>query len=96
MQIEFTLKNNERCLLTADERNYIINQQKVAVDADTGEKIESSMPPRYFASTEQALTRLIDLKLRASDATDLKQLMSDLAAARKAVTSVWNTNFQKV
>lgn len=96
MHIEFTLKNKQRYSLTADDNNYIISQLKVTENAVTGEKVESWVSPKFYASTEQALTRLIDLKLRASDATDLKQLMSDLAAARKEVTSVWSTKFQSV
>jgi len=96
MNIEFTLKNKERYLLTADENNYQICRLKITENALTGEKAEGWVPFKFFGSIAQALNRIMDMKLRASDAKDLKQLMIDLLEIRKEITSVWSTNLQTV
>lgn len=91
MHIQFSLKNNEQILLRADALNYELCRIKVTVDETTGATTETWAPFKYFASLSQALSRLLDMMVRTSDAKSLTQLIADLAAARKEICSTYNT-----
>lgn len=89
MNIQFTIKN-EPILLRSDAQNYEICQVKNRTDEE-GNIVAGWEPVKFFASLPQALNRLVDMKVRASDATTLKELAADLEVARKEICSVWST-----
>lgn len=94
MNILFTLKNNEQVLLRSDPTAYELCKIRRDKDKDSGEIIESWESFKYFASLPQALNRIVDMKVRASDATSLKRLASDLESARAEIMAAWSTTFK--
>lgn len=90
MHIEFTIKN-EPFLLRADEMNYELCRIFQQSDADTGELVDRWKPFKYFATLDQALNRIIDMKIRASNARTLAELKTVVEAARDEVCRVWRT-----
>ena len=90
MEVLFTLKNNEQILLRADSMNYEFCKLKNRTDED-GNVTESWEGFKFFGSLQQALNRLVDMKVRSSDAKSLKELAADLEAARKEICTVWST-----
>lgn len=91
MNILFNIKN-ETVLLRADCLNYELCKSVTRKDRITGESISEWEPFNYFVSLEQALNKIISLKIRASEARSLAELKSDLEAARNEVCSVWDTS----
>lgn len=90
MNIQFTVKN-EQILLRADSLNYELCRSRTRKDEETGESVEEWTPVLFFASLSQCLNKLIDLKVRASDATTLKELANDVEAARAEIMAAWST-----
>lgn len=90
MEIIFNLKS-EQILLRADALNYEICKIRSRTDEKTGTVTEEWAPYKFFASLPQALNRVLDLKVRASDATSIKELAIDLESARKEIMSAWST-----
>ena len=76
MNVQFTIKN-EQVMLRADEQNYEVCKLSSRKDRDTGEECDEWVPFKFFASLEQALSRIIDMKVRASDARTLEELKKD-------------------
>ena len=89
MQIEFAV-GNERILLRADSLNYELCRPRNRVNTES-ESVETWEAFKWLATLPQALNKLLDMKVRSSDATDLKQLRDDLCKARNEIVSVWNT-----
>jgi hypothetical protein len=89
MNIQFTIKN-EQILLRADSLNYELCKIITRKDEVTGKDVEGWMPIKYFASLPQALNKIIDMKVRSSDAVTLKQLATDLKSAREEVNRAWS------
>ncbi len=96
MNIIFTLKNNEQILLRSDSMSYELCKIRREKDKDSGVIVESWEPFKYFASLPQALNRIVDMKVRSSDASDLKQLACDLEAARAEIMAAWSTEIKGV
>jgi hypothetical protein len=96
MKIIFRLKDGEQIQLRSDSMNYELCRISRNTDPESGELVESFVPYKYFQALSQALSKILELKVRASDATDLKQLASDLEAARGELVSVWSTQIKGV
>jgi hypothetical protein len=92
MHVEISIKNNEKVLLRADESNYELCRLKRHTDKASGEVIEEWVPEKYFATLSQALDRVVDFKIKASDARTLAELKADLEAARAEVCQVYDTS----
>lgn len=90
MEIIFTIKS-EQILLRADSLNYELCKKRTRTDEKTGASNDEWMPVKFFASLPQALSRVLDLKVRASDATTIKELAADLESARMEIMSAWST-----
>jgi len=90
MEVQFIIKN-EPVLLRADDFNYELCRIKRRTDKDSGDTYESWEPFRFFASLEQALNRVIDMKVRASDAKSLSELKQAILDARDEVCRKWDT-----
>lgn len=90
MEIIFNLKS-EQILLRADSLNYELCKTRSRTDEKTGTVTEEWTPFKFFASLPQALNRVLDLKVRSSDATTLKDLAADLESARKEIMTAWST-----
>ena len=91
MNIVFSLKNNEKVLLRADDINYELCRPRFRKDKATGEVVEEWMGFKWYAGLDHALMRIVDMKVRASDATTLKELAADLVAAREEIRAAWST-----
>jgi len=94
MNIEITIKNNESVLLRSDEFNYELCRIKRRTEKTTGQLIEEWVPDKYFASLGQALNRVLDLKVRASDARTLIELRDIIKAAEREIMADFNFNRQ--
>ena len=94
MDVLFSLKNNEQILLRSDSFNYELCKMKTVKDEVTGDTTDAWIPFKYFASLSAALNRLLDMKVRVSDAVTLRELAADVEAARKEITAVWSTAAQ--
>ncbi len=93
MNIEFTIKK-EPILLRADSQNYEICQLRSRTDFD-GNVVTEWEAVKFFASLSQALNKLLDMKVRSSDATTLKQLAADIDSARIEISAKWNTEVKQ-
>lgn len=78
-------------MLRSDSFNYEICRIGRRKDEESGEMIEGWEPFKYFASLPQALNKLVDIKVRASDARSLKELANDVEAARAEIMAAWST-----
>src|SRR4051812_13264400 len=89
MEIPFQIKD-ETIYLIADYNSYSLafakHRNRNGVDS-----IELE-PFKWFASISQALNRLIDMKVRASDAKNLLELRQIITSARDEVNEVWRTS----
>jgi hypothetical protein len=92
MNIQIVIKNNDKILLRADESNYELCRIKRHTDKVSGKIIEEWVPEKYFATLGQALNRVIDMKVRASDARTLAELKIVIESAQADVCGVWDTN----
>ena len=92
MELKFARKNREQIMLRADDLNYELCKIGHRKDKVTGQFEEEWVGFKWFASADQALNKIVDLKLRASDARSIQELRADLAAARAEITSAWTTS----
>lgn len=90
MEVLFSLKNNEQILLRSDSMNYELCKIKNRTD-DSGTVVAGWEGFKFFASLPQALNKLVDMKVRSSDAKTLKQLAVDVEAARVEIMTAWST-----
>jgi hypothetical protein len=81
MRIVIKLQAGTSVMLTANDKNYEIRKRTANRWA----------LHKFFTTLGNALECLVDMKLRASDATTLQGLAEDLAAARKEISSAWST-----
>jgi len=91
MNILISLKNNDQILLRADNLNYELCKARTRTDEVSGSVTQEWTPFKFFASLPQALNCVLDLKIRASEASTLKELAVDLESARQEINAVWST-----
>lgn len=91
MIIQFTIKN-EPILLRADNLNYELCKLVTRKDRITGKQIQNWEPFKFFSSLDHALNKIIDLKVRASDARTLAELKATIEATRDEVCRMWSIN----
>jgi hypothetical protein len=72
MHIVIPVKIKDSILLRADESNYELCRLKRHTDKTTGEIVEEWVPERYFATLGQALYRVLEYKIRASEVSSLQ------------------------
>lgn len=90
MQIIFNIQGKDIALLS-DEHNFILASQRNRLDKESG-TIQTEWTGFSFHSTiEHALTKLLTLKVRSSEATNLKELKADIEQARKEIADSWTT-----
>lgn len=89
MNVQFTV-GKQNILLRSDAQNYELCQAKTRIDKN-GNLVEGWEAFKFFQSLPQALNRLVDMKVRASDATTLKELAADLETVRQEIYLVWST-----
>ena len=92
MDIEICISKSDKVRLRASELNYELCRLKRHTDKTTGETIEDWVPEKYFASLGQALNRIMDLMVKASDAITLCELKVAVEAARADICRAWDTN----
>lgn len=90
MQIIFPVGKTDAVMLTTDDTQYIIARRYAKKDGGHDWRNIA-----YCSSPESAFNRILELNLRASDATTLRDLKDDLDRARQAVTDTWSTELKK-
>lgn len=91
MNLQFKVKN-ETILLRSDSLNYELCKVVSRKDDESGDIVESWTPFKYFASLSQALNKIVDMKIRSSDAVNLKQLAAELESAREEIMEAWGSD----
>lgn len=89
MQIPFQVKN-ETIYLVADDNNYALARSvKRTRKGETTTELESF---KWFANIGGALNRIIDLKVKRSDAQSLMELRQVIETAQVEVMKAWDTS----
>ena len=89
MLIPFQLKN-ETIYLSADENNYCLARQRERTrDGVTTTELENF---KWFANIGNALNKIIDMKVKASDAKNLSELKQVIESARDEVMQTWKAS----
>jgi hypothetical protein len=91
MNIVITIKNNDKVLLRSAENNYELCRLRNHTDPVSGEITEEWVPFKFFPSLGQALNRVLDLKVKASETRSLAELKAAVEAARAEICCVWDT-----
>lgn len=89
MKIPFQVKN-ETIYLVADDNNYAL--ARMTERTRKGEATTELESFKWFANIGSALNRIIDLKVKRSDAQTLLELRQLIEAAQLDVMKVWNTS----
>jgi len=84
IQIEFQIGNDEKVLFrNCEYSGYEICWQRTQKDELTW------TPEKYFASIEQALQKIMELKIRAAEVRSLKELKAAVENARRELVETW-------
>jgi len=84
IQIEFQIGSDEKVLFrSSDYSGYELCWQRIQKD----ELIWT--PEKYFASIEQALQKIMELKIRAAEVRSLKELKLAIENARREIVETW-------
>lgn len=82
--IEFQISSAEKVLFrSSDYSGYELCWQRIQKDELTW------TPEKYFASIEQALQKIMELKIRAVEVRTLKDLKLAIENARCEIVEVW-------
>jgi hypothetical protein len=82
--IEFQISNSEKVLLrSSDYSGYELCWQRLQKEELTW------TPEKYFASIEQALSKIMELKVRATEVRSLKELKVTIENARREIVEAW-------
>lgn len=68
---------------TLDERNLVFEEQKLQKNKKTGFEVARWVTNGYFSSLSNALSCLIEKKIRDSEARDVKELIKLLEEIKK-------------
>lgn len=88
MKIPFQLKG-ETIYLVADDNNYALARTKERTR--DGVVTTEQEPFKWFANIGSALNRIIDLKVKRSDAQTLLELRQVIETAQEEVMQAWKT-----
>jgi len=84
IQIEFQIGSDEKVLFrSSDYSGYEICWQRIQKDELTW------TPEKYFASIEQGLQKVMELKIRAAEVRSLKELKLAIENARREIVETW-------
>jgi hypothetical protein len=82
--IEFQISNDEKVLFrSSDYSGYELCWQRLQKEELTW------TPEKYFASIEQALQKIMELKVRATEVRSLKELKVTIENARREIVEAW-------
>lgn len=88
MNIQFTI-GNETVALQSDNQNFMLAKPRTRTNKETGEQSVEWEGFSFHASVEHCLNKLLALKIRASEATSLKELKADIEQARSEIREQW-------
>jgi len=84
IQIEFQIGSDEKLLFrSSDYSGYELCWQRLQKDELTW------TPEKYFASIEQALQKIMELKVRAAEVRSLRELKVTIENARREIVEAW-------
>ena len=89
MQIPFNIKG-ETIYLVSDDNNYAL--ARITERTRKGEKTTELESFKWFSNIGSALNRIIDLKVKRSDAQSLMELRQVIETAQAEVMKVWDTS----
>lgn len=95
MELEFDVKN-ELILLRSSDMCYEICRQRTRTDKDSGASVDFWEPYLYPATLEHGLTRIMEMKVKASCAKTLAELKAFIEGARAEICKVWDTKIKGV
>jgi hypothetical protein len=87
MEIYFNIGKTGKARLTSDASQYVIAIQGTTKEGKPGIWKTAA----YLSSPESALSRILELNIRASEATTLLELRDDLLRAKQEVLTQWST-----
>ncbi len=89
MTITLPLGKKGSCQLVSDSTGYTINTRGKKKDGTPGEY----RPAAYCSTPESAFNRILEMNIRASEATSLMELRDDLLNARQELQASWGASF---
>ena len=92
MELIFDLKD-EPIMLRASDLCYEICRKRSRTNKVNGATSDIWEPYLYPATLGNALNRIIDMKVKASDARSLEELKKVVESAQDEVCRVWKTKF---
>lgn len=90
MELIFDLKTGP-VMLRPTDMCYEICRLRSRTDKNTGANSDSWEPYLYPATLEKGLSRIMDMKIKASDARTLAELKTVVESARDEVCHAYNT-----
>ncbi|KAB0669287.1 hypothetical protein F6V30_10715 [Oryzomonas sagensis] len=93
MKLEFDVKGAP-VLLRSSDMCYEICRQRNRTDKATGTDEDIWVPFIYPVTLEHALTRIMDMKVKASDARALSELKAVIESAREEICRAWDTSLK--
>ncbi len=91
MELIFNIKSGP-IMLRSSEMCYEICRQRSRIDKESGTSSDSWEPYLFLANISSALNRIIDIKIKASDARSLAELKAVIESARNEVCRVWDAS----
>jgi hypothetical protein len=83
----------EQKLLRGEPRNFELCSQINRRDIETGKINQEWVAEKWFSTLEGVFHSLLNMKLKASNATSIMELKEDLVRFRKELMDYYNTGF---
>jgi hypothetical protein len=91
MEIEITA-GGKTYQLRGTLRAYEICELKTRTEKETGEKKQEWEPFRWYMTIEQALTELMNMKLRTCDAASLSELQMEIRRVKEEIRGLYEVS----
>jgi len=91
LEIEIAV-GGKTVLLKGSEKAYELCEQRNVKDKDSGVITKEWTPYAWFPSLSQAMTRLLEMKIRASEARSLTELIQLVKHAKDELQGLYDTN----
>lgn len=84
-------------IITADSYNYILNKKSIAKTTTKSQTKGDIIikPVAFFTNIETLIQRLIELELRRTDVTTLKELVQAYKSIKPEILGYFNTKKEK-
>jgi hypothetical protein len=72
-------------IITSDDYNIVVKKKRILTNQKTNEKYEDWSNARYFMTIEQACKYILKDRVRASDATTLKEILQEVKETKHLI-----------